>query len=101
SSNEHMTIVLSVDNLEKSFEKKQILHGVTFDVKKGEILVLLGPNGAGKSTTIRSVIEILYPDKGKIQFQFESSNKIVRNKIGFLPEERGLYKNVKVVDMLM
>lgn len=96
-----MTTVLSVKDLEKSFGKKQILHGITFEVKKGEILALLGPNGAGKSTTIRSVMEILYPDKGKVQFQFESSNKIVRNKIGYLPEERGLYKNVKVGDMLM
>ena len=60
-----MTTVLSVKDLEKSFGKKQILHGITFEVKKGEILALLGPNGAGKSTTIRSVMEILYPDKGK------------------------------------
>src|SRR5699024_4984788 len=57
--------------------------------------------GAGKSTTIRSIMEILYPDQGSIQFQFENANKIVRNKIGYLPEERGLYKNVKVIDMLL
>src|SRR5699024_11358342 len=74
---------------------------INIEVKKGDILALLGPNGDGKSTNIRSIMEILYPDKGKVQFQFESSNKIVRNIIGYLPEERGLYKNVKVVDMLM
>src|SRR5699024_1671300 len=96
-----MNTILSVKGLEKSFGKKKILHGISFDVKKGEILALLGPNGAGKSTTIRSIMEILYPDQGSIQFQFENANKIVRNKIGYLPEERGLYKNVKVIDMLL
>lgn len=96
-----MNTVLSVKDLKKSFGKRQILHGISFDVKKGEILALLGPNGAGKSTTIRNVMEILYPDQGTIQFQFENTNKIVRNKIGYLPEERGLYKNVKVIDMLL
>src|SRR5690625_2248061 len=96
-----MEPILSVENLEKSFGKKQILHGISFEVKKGEILALLGPNGAGKSTTIRSVMEIIYPDRGSIQFQFEHSSKINRHKIGYLPEERGLYKNVKVIDMLL
>src|SRR5699024_7539434 len=55
----------------------------------------------GKSTTIRSMMEILYPDRGSIHFQLEKSGKIKRHKIGYLPEERGLYKNVKVLDMLL
>src|SRR5699024_156155 len=98
---EIMQTVLSVRELEKKFKNKKVLHGISFDVHKGEILALLGPNGAGKSTTIRSIMEILYPDNGSIQFHFEQSEKIQRNKIGYLPEERGLYKNVKVLDMLL
>lgn len=96
-----MQTVLSVRELEKTFKNKKVLHGISFDIHKGEIIALLGPNGAGKSTTIRSIMEILYPDSGSIQFYFEQSEKIQRNKIGYLPEERGLYKNVKVLDMLL
>lgn len=96
-----MQTVLSVRELEKTFKNKKVLHGISFDIHKGEIIALLGPNGAGKSTTIRSIMEILYPDSGSIQFFFEQSEKIQRNKIGYLPEERGLYKNVKVLDMLL
>lgn len=96
-----MQTMLSVSDLEKSFKSKKILHGISFDVHKGEIVALLGPNGAGKSTAIRSVMDILYPDCGTIQFSFDKSKKIKRDKIGYLPEERGLYKNVKVIDMLL
>src|SRR5699024_6221052 len=98
---EIMQTVLSVRELEKTFKNKKVLHGISFDIHKGEIIALLGPNGAGKSTTIRSIMEILYPDSGSIQFNFEQSEKIQRNKIGYLPEERGLYKSVKVLDMLL
>lgn len=96
-----MQTVLSVRELEKTFKNKKVLHGISFDIHKGEIIALLGPNGAGKSTTIRCIMEILYPDSGSIQFYFEQSEKIQRNKIGYLSEERGLYKNVKVLDMLL
>lgn len=96
-----METILSVKSLNKIFKKKQVLNDISFDVRKGEIMALLGPNGAGKSTTIRSMMEIVYPDSGSIQFYFEQSGNIQRNKIGYLPEERGLYKNVKVLDMLL
>lgn len=96
-----MQTILSVKNIEKSFKQKKILHEISFDVNKGEIMALLGPNGAGKSTTIRSIMEIIYADHGTIQFHLSTSGKILRNKIGYLPEERGLYKNVKVLDMLL
>lgn len=77
-----MEKILTVKNLEKSFKTKKVLHGISFDVHKGEIMALLGPNGAGKSTTIRSMMEILYPDNGFIHFHLEKSGKIKRNKIG-------------------
>lgn len=94
-----MDVLLSVEGLEKSFKDKKVLHNISFDVRKGEIMSILGPNGAGKSTTIRNIMGIMYPDEGKITFH--GYNEIPRNKIGYLPEERGLYKNVKVIDILL
>lgn len=91
--------ILSVKSLGKSFKNKAIINNITFDVKKGEIMAILGPNGAGKSTTIRNIMGIMYPDEGEIQFAH--SNGIPRHKIGYLPEERGLYKGVKVLDILL
>src|SRR5690606_32281621 len=74
---------------------------ISFEVRKGEIMAILGPNGAGKSTTIRNIMGIMYPDKGTITFHHYNGKGIPRNKIGFLPEERGLYKNVNVMDILL
>ncbi|WP_347177959.1 ABC transporter ATP-binding protein [Sporosarcina thermotolerans] len=64
-------------------------------------MAILGPNGAGKSTTIRSIMGILYPDEGVVKFHNHKEGQIPRNKIGYLPEERGLYRNVKVMDMIL
>jgi ABC-2 type transport system ATP-binding protein len=96
-----METVLKIDGLNKSFKDKQVLHNITFEVKKGEIMAILGPNGAGKSTTIRNIMGIMYPDEGTITFQNQNGGQIPKNKIGYLPEERGLYKNVKVMDILL
>lgn len=94
-----MNVLLSVEGLEKAFKDKKVLHNISFEVRKGEIMAILGPNGAGKSTTIRNIMGIMYPDQGKVTFH--GYNDIPRNKIGYLPEERGLYKNVKVLDILL
>ncbi|WP_096272981.1 ABC transporter ATP-binding protein [Paucisalibacillus globulus] len=96
-----MEVMLTVNGLEKSFKNKQALKGITFEVRKGEIIAILGPNGAGKSTTIRNIMGIMYPDKGSITFHNHEGKEIPRHKIGYLPEERGLYKNVKVMDILL
>lgn len=96
-----MEVMLTVDNLEKSFKDKKALKGISFEVRKGEIMAILGPNGAGKSTTIRNIMGIMYPDSGSITFHNHQGKEIPRNKIGYLPEERGLYKNVKVMDILL
>lgn len=93
--------VLSVQNLEKSFKNKKVLKKISFDVHKGEVMAILGPNGAGKSTTIRNIMGIMYPDSGSIIFSETDGHEIPRDKIGYLPEERGLYKNVKVMDILL
>jgi ABC-2 type transport system ATP-binding protein len=94
-------VMLTVEKLEKSFKDKQALKGISFEVRKGEIMAILGPNGAGKSTTIRNIMGIMYPDSGSITFHNHNGKEIPRNKIGYLPEERGLYKNVKVMDILL
>jgi len=96
-----METMLTVEGLGKSFKDKKIISNISFEVKKGEIMALLGPNGAGKSTTIRNIMGILYPDEGMISFRNRSTKDIPRDKIGYLPEERGLYKNVKVMDILL
>src|SRR5690606_9274359 len=97
----NMETMLVVESLGKSFKDKQIISNISFEVKKGEIMALLGPNGAGKSTTIRNIMGIMYPDEGSITFHNSKGKGIPRNKIGYLPEERGLYKNVKVMDILL
>lgn len=96
-----MSRILSVTNLEKTFKNNKVLDNVNFDVHKGEIMAVLGPNGAGKSTAIRCIMGIIYPDEGEVIFHQKENNDIPRHKIGYLPEERGLYKNVKVMDMLL
>ena len=96
-----METMLSVKNLGKAFKDKQMITDISFDVRKGEIMAILGPNGAGKSTTIRNIMGIMYPDAGTIDFQNSNGKDIPRNKIGYLPEERGLYKNVNVMDILL
>ncbi|WP_068673970.1 ABC transporter ATP-binding protein [Oceanobacillus sp. Castelsardo] len=96
-----MEVMLTVEGLEKSFKDKKVLKGISFEVRKGEIMAILGPNGAGKSTTIRNIMGIMYPDKGSVTFHQHNGKGIPRNKIGYLPEERGLYKNVNVMDILL
>lgn len=96
-----MENVLSVNRLGKSFKTKRVIQDISFDVRKGEIMAILGPNGAGKSTTIRNIMGIMYPDEGSITYHNHAANEIPRHKIGYLPEERGLYKNVKVMDMIL
>ncbi|NIK11449.1 ABC transporter ATP-binding protein [Alkalibacillus almallahensis] len=96
-----MESVLTVQNLQKSFKDTQVLHDISFSVQKGEIMAILGPNGAGKSTTIRNIMGIMYPDEGEVIFHNHNGNTIPRHKVGYLPEERGLYKNVKVMDILL
>lgn len=96
-----MSKILSVNQLGKSFKNTQIIRDISFDVHAGEIMAILGPNGAGKSTTIRNIMGILVPDEGSVEFHNHPGKDIPRQKIGYLPEERGLYKNVSIMDVLM
>lgn len=91
---------LSVQELHKSFEDKEVLHGISFDVKSGRALGLLGRNGAGKTTTIRILMDVFKADKGKITLDnkpFDPRNY----QIGYLPEERGLYPKRTVLEQIV
>lgn len=91
-----MTHALRISGLRKSFGEQQVLDGVGFDVPQGAILGLLGPNGAGKSTLIRSIMGIVEPDGGTIELDGTPWSREAVRRIGYLPEERGLYRDMKV-----
>lgn len=88
--------MLEVKNISKSFYRKEALHDVSLKVNKGEIFGLLGPNGAGKTTLIRVINRIVEQDTGSIRFDGDLMTQQDLYKIGYLPEERGLYKNMTV-----
>lgn len=93
--------VIEVKSVSKSFGKTRAVHDVSFDVYKGRIFGLLGPNGAGKTTTIRMINYILAPDSGEITINGQVASPETQKMIGYMPEERGLYKKMKVFDQLM
>lgn len=92
---------LKIENIFKSFATTKAVRGISFEVEKGKIFGLLGPNGAGKTTTIRMINNIYIPDSGQILFENTPINSQIQEKIGYLPEERGLYKKIKVIDQIL
>ncbi|MGI6449952.1 MAG: ABC transporter ATP-binding protein [Desulfitobacteriia bacterium] len=96
-----MSVILSVQDISKSFGQSTVVDHISFEVQKGEILGLVGPNGAGKSTIIRCILGIIHQDSGTITYHLDESQKLNTSKIGYLPEERGLYKDAKIMDILM
>jgi ABC-2 type transport system ATP-binding protein len=93
--------ILRVENIYKHFDGTKAVDDVSFAVHKGEIFGLLGPNGAGKTTLIRMILGIFQPDSGEIKFSFSPDGKLLPERVGYLPEERGLYDNRKVCDTLV
>ena len=93
--------MLNATNLRKEFTSVLAVDGVSFSVERGGILGLLGPNGAGKTTSIRMILNILKPDSGEITYDGHGFSDIVRNQIGYLPEERGLYRKSKLLDTIL
>ncbi len=91
---------LVVDSISKTFGDYTAVNNISFSVPKGIIFGLLGPNGAGKTTTIRMINNIIIPDKGKILLDGRNIDSDTQNLMGYLPEERGLYKKLKVIDQL-
>ena len=88
--------MLEISNISKSFYKKTALDNVSLNIESGEIYGLLGPNGAGKTTLIRIINKIIEPDYGYIKFKGDVLSQKHLAEIGYLPEERGLYKNMTV-----
>ena len=93
--------ILTAKNLNKTFHENVALHNVELEIPKQSIFGLLGPNGAGKSTFIRIVNQIINADSGQIQINGEDLAPKHIGTIGYLPEERGLYKKMKVGDQLL
>jgi ABC-2 type transport system ATP-binding protein len=93
-------VVLSFANLKKSYGSTEALRGVSFDVPAGEIFGLLGPNGAGKSTLIRILMDIIRPDSGEVRVFGEPRKRHHLDRLGYLPEERGLYTKLSVTDVM-
>ena len=93
-------VSLRVSNVTKRFGEFTAVDDLSFDVRAGRVFGFLGPNGAGKTTTIRMIVGITVPDEGTVELFGERVSPNLQNRIGYLPEERGLYKKMKVVDQL-
>jgi len=93
-------ITVKVEHVTKTFGDFTAVQDLSMSVRAGRIFGLLGPNGAGKSTSIRMVVNITAPDSGTIELFGRKIDNQLQDRIGYLPEERGLYKSMKVVDQL-
>jgi ABC-2 type transport system ATP-binding protein len=93
-------VSLVVDSLVKTFGSVRALDGISFTVEPGRIFGLLGANGAGKTTSMRIVLDILRADSGSVTWQDRRNTELPRRTWGYLPEERGLYPRMKVMDVL-
>jgi ABC-2 type transport system ATP-binding protein len=96
-----MTAAIELENVSKVFGKFPAVDSLSFHVPRGVIFGLLGPNGAGKTTTIRMIMNITAADSGEIRVLGNPMTREIQNRIGYLPEERGLYRKMKVVDHLL
>jgi ABC-2 type transport system ATP-binding protein len=96
-----MPDILAVRDVVKTFGDVRAVDGVSFSVRRGTITGLLGRNGAGKTTTIRMITGIFMPDSGAIEWRGGQNGTAFRDRIGYLPEERGLYKQMKIVELLL
>jgi ABC-2 type transport system ATP-binding protein len=91
---------LTLTKVTKRFDDFTAVDDLSFVVRAGRIFGLLGPNGAGKTTTIRMIVNIMAPDEGRIELFGQRMTRDLQDRIGYLPEERGLYKKMKVRDQL-
>ncbi len=93
--------VIQVENICKNFASIKAVDNVSFSIEEGTVFGLLGPNGAGKTTTIRMIMNIIIPDSGTVAIMGNSYSKAANNLIGYLPEERGIYRKMKVGEVLL
>ena len=93
-------VTLRVENVTKRFGDFTAVEDLSFDVRAGRVFGFIGPNGAGKTTTIRMIVGITVPDEGSIELFGQRMSSALQDRIGYLPEERGLYKKMKIADQL-
>lgn len=93
--------MLEVRGLNKSFGEVRAVEDVSFTIKPGEIMGLIGQNGAGKTTTFRIILDLLTADKGEVLWEDKRLSKKIFNKVGYLPEERGLYPKVSIENQIL
>ncbi len=91
---------LEIDNISKRFGNFYAVQNLSLKIPQGTIYGLLGPNGAGKTTTIRMIMNIIIPDEGRIRVLERTMGEDMKQRIGYLPEDRGLYPKMKVGDIL-
>ncbi len=90
-----------VDSVSKRFDGKLAVDSVSVTIPVGSTYAFIGPNGAGKTTTIRMIMDIIRPDSGRIEVFGSSDPAVIRKHTGYLPEERGMYKKMKVLDFIV
>ena len=95
-----MTDAIVLDKVRKSFGDFVAVNDISLRVPRGSIYGFLGPNGAGKTTTIRMMMSIFYPDAGTINILGEPNSELIKDRLGYLPEEKGLYKNMKTGELV-
>jgi ABC-2 type transport system ATP-binding protein len=92
---------VEISHIVKSFADKVVVNDLSFSVSQGEVFGLIGPNGAGKTTTIRMMMDIIKPDSGDVTILGEKLSEATKDKLGYLPEERGLYRKMRVLDSII
>ena len=93
--------IISIKNFKMDFGKKTVIKDLSFEVKRGEVFGFLGSNGSGKTTTIRSLLGIYQPSGGTLHINGKPFSVEGDTKLGYLPEERGLYKKESVIDVML
>src|SRR5438067_3969677 len=95
-----MPAAVEIESVTKTFGRQTAVFDLSLAVPEDSIYGFIGPNGSGKTTTLRMIMRILHPDKGEIEVLGDYSLQSATDHVGYLPEERGLYKQMKVRDIL-
>lgn len=96
-----MSAVVALDSISKSYDQKVAVRDLTLAIEPGSMFGLLGPNGAGKTSSIRMIVGITMPDSGQVNLFGKKFHRNSLRRVGYLPEERGLYKKMKILDQLV